>query len=722
MTIIVALLLGGFFYVTTTERIKLPEKLPQEMVLQWTTSGHVKGGVVRGFMTDVEGTKIYVSYKLQSAEEKNWYTSQSLVGKKFLAKGELKKAKKPFHEYAFKMTDYLKSHRAIGIYEVESFQYIGTKTTLMTILSEQRFNMNQQIEKYFPKSLVSEAKALLIGDQQDVDPQQQRAYQKLGITHLFAISGLHVALVSILFQQILLRFGVRKETVFLILFVALPSYAIIAGGAPSVWRSVITVLVIMLSQAIRFKIPLEGAVSVCFILFVAIEPNMIYQVGFQLSFLATIAIVLSARYLASLKNWYSISLWITFSCQLLVSPLLLYHFYEISLSSFLMNLVFVPLFSYIILPINLLLLLLSYIFPPLFYVCTTIYEPIRTALTNMILWLQSIPYQMWNPGRPSILLLTLLILLVLLIFYSFEVKKYQKSALVLFVIFCLFVSLSMTRHDELRITFLSVGQGDSTLIELPNRQRVYLIDSGGLLRFSGDEWRQSPTDYEVGRQVIVPYLKGRGIQRIDRMVITHADADHVEGAEEVMQEVAVKEIHISPSSAVENVMVDLKEESVKQQIPIKEKLAGDGWQVAGVSFQYVMPYDLEYEGNNDSLVLVINYRGYRIIIPGDLEKEGEQELVRKNPSDVANTTLLKAGHHGSKTSTSQSFIDVVNPQLIIYSTGLNNRYNHPAQEVVDRVNEAGIPSFNTATDGTIELRISDQFIIKNGQQKYELSK
>lgn len=290
------------------------------------------------------------------------------------------------------------------------------------------------------------------------------------------------------------------------------------------------------------------------------------------------------------------------------------------------------------------------------------------------------------------------------------------------VIFCLFVTFTMTRHEELQITFLSVGQGDSTLIELPNRQRVYLIDSGGLLRFSGEAWKQSPNDYEVGRQVIIPYLKGRGIKKVDRMILTHADADHVEGAEEVMQEVAVRELHITPNSAAENVMDDIKKESVKQRIPIKEKRAGDGWQSNGVTFQYIMPKDLDYEGNNDSLVIAISYRGYRVIIPGDLEKEGEQELVQKNALDVANTTVLKAGHHGSKTSTSQEFLDVVNPQLIIYSTGFNNRYNHPAQEVVDRVNEAGIPSFNTATDGTIQLQINEQLIIKKGQKKYELSK
>lgn len=719
-TIIFVILFAAFFFITTTIRLQLPTEIPEEQALTWTTTVQIKGGNIRGFMKDANGRKIYVVYKFKDEVEKNLYASNTLVGQRFSVKGQLAKPSKPHHEFAFNMNRYLKSHRAIGVFEINELRYIDRQYSILTLLSEQRIKVMKRIEEFFPRSLVAEAKALLVGDQQDVEEGQQRAYQKLGITHLFAISGLHVALIGLLFQQLLLRIGVRKETVMILLVLALPSYGILAGGAPSVWRAVITVLILMFTQLFRHRITIESAISLCFILFVTYEPNMIYQIGFQLSFLATLAIILSANIIAKLKTSYGMSIWITFSCQLLVMPLLLYHFFEMSLSSFLMNLIFVPLFSYIILPINLILLSVSYFSPLLFDWLIFIYEPIRSLLTTIIFWLQAIPNQMWNPGRPPLIALILLLIVVLIVFLSFEMQKYRILSLTTLVIIAATLNFIMTRHTDLRVTFLSVGQGDSTLIELPNRKEVYLIDSGGVLRFSGDKWRQSPNEYEVGRQIIVPYLKGRGIKSINRLILTHADADHVEGAEEVMQEIAIKEIHISPNSFEESSMKDVKKEVIKQQIPVKEKVAGEKWEVNGVKFQYVMPRDLDYVGNNDSIVSVVDYEGYLIIIPGDLEKEGEAELVKYNVSAIENTTVLRSGHHGSKTSTSDLLLKAVNPQLIIHSNGLNNRYNHPAKEVVERIEEAGIRSFNTSIDGTIQLRITDEMLVIKGNEKYLL--
>lgn len=717
-----AIVSATIFFIVLTSQQPLPQSMDSNQTVQWTTNVKVNGPYLRGMMKNEYGQKIYGVYKIQSEEEKHYFSSRSLVGARYYAKGELVAPSKVNHRYAFNMATYLKNNDAIGIYEIEHLEMIGTDRSVLTFLSNQRFAIEQRIEHYFPESLRPEAKALIIGDQQDVDQQQQRAYQKLGITHLFAISGLHVALVSLLFQQLLLRIGIRREMVMLLLIVALPTYAIIAGGAPSVWRTVITVLILMLSKFLRLRLPLESALAVGFLLFVMWDAKIIYQIGFQLSFLAAFAIIFSARYLIRLTKWYSISLWITIACQLIVSPLLLYHFYEISLSSFVMNLIFVPLFSYVILPINLLLIVLTFAPTAIFNLFIQLYEPCRTLLTTAILFLQAQPYQMWNPGRPLTITAMFLMGSVLLFFYAFERAKGRKTAIILLFTVCLVLNIQPTRHNELRITFISVGQGDCTLIELPNRQAVYMIDSGGMLRFQKEEWTKSPNDYEVGRQVIVPYLKGKGITKIDKLILTHGDADHVEGAEEVMQEVAVKEIHITPQSGEEKVMEEVIGESKKRNIPILEKMAGEQWRQGGLQVEYVMPNDLSYEGNNDSLVLVLSFEGYKIIIPGDLEKGGESELVKTAPQSIGNSTILKAGHHGSKTSTSEEFLSVVSPKLVIYSTGENNRYNHPATEVVERVEEAGIPSMNTAEIGTIEVKINKGLYIETAEKKYELSR
>ncbi|MBQ0138655.1 MAG: DNA internalization-related competence protein ComEC/Rec2 [Kurthia sp.] len=722
ITIVLAILIAALFFCMLKWQTPLPTNLSDKQEVYWTNQVKIDGNQVLGMMKNSQGVKIYSRYEIKDEQEKQMFMAESLVGKRYMATGNWEEAATGNHEFVFNMQKYLKQNHAVGMYKITNLQVIEEHRSLFTLLHKQRFSINQRIDHYFPPSIRAEAKALIIGDQQEVELEHQQSYQKLGITHLFAISGLHIALLSFIFQQFLLRLHVRREHVLLLLLIALPTYAIIAGGSPSVWRSVITVVVIMIMQWLTIDISLESAISLCFLIFVSVDPLMIYQIGFQLSFLAALAIIISSTYLAQLKSWLTASLWITISCQLIVSPLLLYHFYEISLSSFLMNLVFVPLFSYIVLPINILLLFLSFIPGPFFHFIATLYVPCRQLLTTLIQWLEQIPYQMWNPGRPSLFLLCGLLIVVIAFFYAMERGRFRKTTIVLLLVYCVFLNQAVAYHDDLRISFISVGQGDSTLIELPNQKQVYLIDSGGILRFAQEGWKKKKQDYEVGRQIIVPYLKGRGINRIDKLILTHADADHVEGADEVMKQIAVSEINISPSSSEKSVMDDLLRQSQLKKVPIKEKMAGESWRYGDLTMTYIMPRDLEYEGNNDSIVTVINYQGFRIIVPGDLESTGENEIVANSPETVRDATILKAGHHGSKTSTSQEWLQEVNPQLVIYSTGKNNRYNHPAKEVTERVNNLGIPSFNTAEVGTVQLSINRRAQLQVAQKKYELSR
>ena len=179
------------------------------------------------------------------------------------------------------MEQYLKSKGSIGILEVSNWSYIQTKESIPQRIGLQRFKLKKHIEETFPESLVGEAQALLIGLGENVDDDTTRAYQKLGITHLFAISGLHIAIVSLLFFQGLLRLKIRREFAMLVLIVVLPIYAILVGGAPSVWRAVSVVELTILSR-IKWRLPVDDALAISFILFIIIEPWSVYQIGFQL--------------------------------------------------------------------------------------------------------------------------------------------------------------------------------------------------------------------------------------------------------------------------------------------------------------------------------------------------------------------------------------------------------------------------------------------------------
>lgn len=217
---------------------------------------------------------------------------------------------------------------------------------------------------------------------------------------------------------------------------------------------------------------------------------------------------------------------------------------------------------------------------------------------------------------------------------------------------------------------------------------------------------KSNRSYEIGRDVVVPYLKGKGITKIDKLILTHADSDHVEGAEEVLQEIEVKEIHITPSSYKEKVMNELLMEAESRKIPIIEQISNRSWKVDDITFTYLWPKETTYEGNNDSLVLYMSMNQFDALFTGDLEKVGEQIIVKEYP-DLSKIDVLKAGHHGSKTSSSEEFIGKLQPSLTIFSAGENNRYGHPHQEVVERFDAYDLTTLTTSEVGTIEVTISD---------------
>lgn len=260
---------------------------------------------------------------------------------------------------------------------------------------------------------------------------------------------------------------------------------------------------------------------------------------------------------------------------------------------------------------------------------------------------------------------------------------------------------------------MNVGQGDCTIIELPFRRAVYVVDAGGVLRFRQEPWKVSNSPYEVGRQVVVPFLKGKGIREVDILILTHPDADHVEGAEEVLEEITMREIHVTPGSLNTPAMQDLLAEATKQKVPVKEKMEGTSWHVGSTSFHYLSPRDTHYEGNDDSIVLFIQQQSFRALLTGDLEEAGERQLIKLYGQQLANITLLKAGHHGSKTSSIEPFVELLQPALTVFSAGRNNRYQHPHDIVVERFKKRRLATKTTSIDGTIEVTIyRDKWIVR----------
>lgn len=331
----------SYFYVQTVMPMQATKIQVKEIT--WTDIYRINGQYIRGFAISEDGEKWYVQLKIRTENEKYMLTQRSVAGMVFRVDAKEVEKRPASHAFAFDMNSYIKSNGAVGQMAVETYQITHQKKNFVTYMAEKRFSMKQHIQTTFPMSLQAEAEALLIGSREQMPSDMQDAYQTLGITHLFAISGLHVALLALLVYESMIRIGIRRETANLVLIIALPLYAFIAGGAPSVWRSVSVTEIVLLSLLFGKKLAIDDAFSLSIIGFVLLTPWVLFQIGFQLSYLAAFSLIYSSILLKKSSSYMMQSFVITALCQLIVYPILLFQFYEISISSFLANLVFVPL-------------------------------------------------------------------------------------------------------------------------------------------------------------------------------------------------------------------------------------------------------------------------------------------------------------------------------------------------------------------------------------------
>ncbi|WKA60070.1 DNA internalization-related competence protein ComEC/Rec2 [Planococcus shenhongbingii] len=701
---IIALIAGGCFLL---QELRAQDAFdyakPYAGELEFNGNYVIDGDGLRGFARLADGTVVYAKYQLESPEEKA-AMEESLYKSKLYITGVFEKPSPPSHEFSFDMQKYLNHNGSRYILAIQTVKGVEAAPTMLSKLYERRKWLKRHIQASFPPALAAEAEALLIGEQENMTNEDRLMYQTLGITHLFAISGLHVAIIVGIGYFILVRLHIRKETALLLLLAILPMYGVLAGGAPSVLRSICMVSAVMVFRLFRIRLSIAHILLASFAMFILWDPYIMYDIGFQLSYGASFGIIYSTRFLSGEGSAVKNGLIITAISQLTLYPLLLHHFYEISLSAFLVNSLFVPLYTLFILPVNLVLLGLTFLFQPAADFVFYFYVPVRGFIETVMHWLSGLPYQMWNPGKPGPLMMLALFTSVMA-FYSLAERGFRLRQLLVLLAPAICFSALPYFDPALKVTFLDVGQGDSAVIELPYRRGVYLIDSGGLLRFDTEAFKKRNKPYEVGRQVVAPYLKGNGISTIDILVLSHADADHAEGAEELFPLFRVNELHLSPGSAATDIMQALA--PFAGEAPVLFPGKGAGWKESGVSFSYLSPSDAEYEGNNDSLVLLVESGDFRVLFTGDLETAGEQDLLETFGTSLTALSVLKVGHHGSKTSSSKEFLSLVQPEVSIFSTGIDNRYGHPSEEVVERFDELGLPTLNTAETGTIKFQFQD---------------
>ncbi|TLS39340.1 DNA internalization-related competence protein ComEC/Rec2 [Pseudalkalibacillus caeni] len=616
----------------------------------------------------------------------------------------------------FDYREYLRDRKIHWILTPDSFSFRSCKNssyTLVDRIQQYRQMLIQKTSQVFPAELNGLAAALLLGERQQIGQRILNAYQSLGLTHLLAVSGLHVGIIVALIFYLFIRAGLTRERSYEVLLFMLPVYAILTGAAPSVIRAVCMAMIVI--GTLRFKLRLQPgtAISAALLGMIVYNPYFVFQPGFQLSYIVSFGLVLSAPAVMNKLNHPLFRLLaMSTVAQLLSLPVVLFHFYELSLLSLPLNLLFVPFISVVVLPLFLLVFVLSFLSVDVSMLLARLATPPVSLAHQLFEILDQHNAGQIVFGRPGMLMILLMYAATLFLFIRLEgiVTKRKISLAVGILLFVYIIQWCLPYLNPLgKVTFLDVGQGDSTLIELPFNRGTYLIDTGGTLTFNKEPWKRKKDPFEVGKDITVPFLKSKGIKKLDYLILTHGDLDHIGGADAVLSEMKIKHLLYGKGPLEGELEKSLLKKAAKKDVPVSFVQAGNGWKTQGESFAVLSPIGNEQEKNNRSIVLLAEMGGLSWLFTGDLELAGEISLLERFPNIKIN--VLKAGHHGSNSSTSPLFVKSLAPDIAVISVGAKNRFGHPNPQVLDTLKKNRVTVFRTDKDGTIQYR----FFREHGQ-------
>ena len=613
-------------------------------------------------------TKTTLIIKEKNKTEKilvNYYEKIDKInlGDKVKIKGTLKLPSKNTVPNLFNYRKYLNNNNIYYILTASEITKIKNNTKILT-------HYKNKLQKYINrKKAHTYLNIFILSNKNDLDKEVLNSYQTNGLSHLFSISGMHITLLLGTILKLLDKVSYNRYYKYIFLIIILIIYMYLTDFTPSILRSGIMFILLTLNKLFNFKIKTKNIIMLTFIIIVLINPYYIYNLGFQLSYLISFYLIIFAHIINKHKNYFK-KLFITSLISFLVSfPIIISNYYQVNLLSILINLLFVPIISYIVLPLAFITLILPT--DSLLILTMDILEGISLSLTN-------INYLLLELAKPSIYLIIIYYATITLLLIN---KKCFISLLTTIFIH----KISINFNPNMEILFLDVSQGDSILLHYPHNKYNILIDTGGNY------------NYEISKNIIIPYLKSKGINKIDYLILTHGDYDHMGESINLIENFKVEKVifNCGPYNDLEKELIKvLEKKKIKYYSCIKELNIDN----SKLYFLQTKEYDNE---NDNSSVIYFNYYNYKSLFMGDASTEREKDILEKyNLKDV---DFLKVGHHGSNTSSSEEFINSINPKYSLISVGKNNRYGHPNKEVLDTLNDSKI--YRTDQDGSIMFKI-----------------
>ena len=526
--------------------------------------------------------------------------------------------------------------------------------------------IKNHIDKYKSKAYL---KAFIMGDTSLIEEDIMSNYKTLGISHLFAISGMHVSVFILLIDKFLKKYKVKDIIiiVFLLLFLFITDYS------ESLLRCSTFFIVSYLNKVLKLSIKNIYLILISAFFLLLINPYLIYSIGFLFSVIITFFIILSNKLIKNqtyVKKLFIMSL----ICFLASVPILSFYFYKINFLTLVFNIIFIPFVSYLIFPLG----LITFLFYPL----DNIYMFFLNLLEGLSSFFQNINFLSFVIAKPNIFIIFIYYLTLFL-----SIKRNKKILVIYFIILLININIKYFIR-EASITFLDVNQGDSNVIIFPFGKTI-LIDTGGLYL----------SENNISKNKIIPYLSSIGISKIDLLILTHGDYDHMGEAVNLVNDFKVEQVvfNCGEFNDLEKELIKvLNQKKIKYYSCVKELNIDNN----KLYFLQTKKYDNE---NDNSNVIYTELNGYKFMFMGDAGVDKEKDILDKY--NLSNVDVLKVGHHGSKTSSSKEFIDEINPKYGVISVGKNNRYGHPNKEVLNNLENSKI--YRTDRDGSIKFKIKN---------------
>lgn len=601
----------------------------------------------------------------------------------------------------FDFSQYLRSKNIVATAFVnqEDMRLLDTRQGLFDRLRLISVAVGQKIGAFVPGEGGDFLKGILLGDTSGFSQEMRSAFSASGISHIVAVSGMHVSILAAFLIFLVRKAGGRRKLRMAAAGVGVLAYMAITGFTPSVTRAGIMSLMMMLAVLLDKKEDFWTSLLVAASVILLVNPYSIYNTGFLLSFSATAGIMLFAKPLSGLlakklPKTTADTIAVSVAAVIATTPVTAAVFHSVSVLGILTNILVIP-FVELLFVGTLVMLGAGACFAQLGAGLGFLLGYLADIVLIIARTVAKIPFARLTVAAPSVVHFALYALLAVLLWRWLHQKKNSRLLGVATGALCgICILLWAVTLGNFNVTFLNVGQGDSILISAPYFKH-YLIDTG-----------------RKGNQEVLQYLKSRGIWKIDTLFLTHSDDDHSGGLEGILENMRVDKVVLPEIHFYSQGDQACRNAARAAGVPVEYADRNFAYRMGPAEVDVVWPDEetiKKNEDNNNCLGMWMEYKGHRFLFTGDMEQEAEAALLQTQ--EPLGADVLKISHHGSKYGTGKEFLAKVSPKYAVISVGKNN-YGHPAPETVERLQEENCDILRTDKNGTISFVIEPSGVMR----------